>query len=182
MKRCAVCLTLFVVVACGAPTEKASEEATPDSLVIAPDVAERLAQFVSTDLTVDLEAVTPEDRAVLVELVGAAHLMDEIFFRQVWVDNPQLWSELESPSGPTLEDARAYYKVNFGPWDRLAEFEPFVGEMPHPDGAGFYPIDMTREEYIEQNQIPIEEYSDPLKSLDDLENLIITYIQKMGIL
>jgi len=147
MKRLTVCLTLLILVACGAPSEKTSEEASAGGLVIAPDVAERLAQFVPTDLTVDLDAVTPEDRAVLVELLGAAQLMDKIFLRQVEVDNAQLWSELESLSGPILDDARAYFQVNFGPWDRLAEFAPFIGELPHPDGAGFYPVDMTREEF-----------------------------------
>jgi hypothetical protein len=35
----------------------------------------------------------------------------------------------------------------FGPWDRLADFEPFIGNLSHPKGAGFYPEDMTKEEF-----------------------------------
>ena len=31
------------------------------------------------------------------------------------------------------------------PWDRLAEWQPFVGHRPRPAGAGFYPEDLTRE-------------------------------------
>ena len=147
MKRFTVYLALLILAACGTPTEQASQEAVPEGPAIAPDVAERLAQFVPTDLTVDLDSVTPADRAVLVELLGAAEIMDEIFLRQVWVDNPHMRGELDSASGANIDDARAYFKVNFGPWDRLAEFEPFIGEMPHPDGAGFYPVDMTREEF-----------------------------------
>ena len=147
MKQITVFLTLLVLVACGAPPEKAPDEASAPGLTVVPDVAERLAQFVPTDLTVDLETVSPEDQAVLVELLGAAQIMDEIFLRQVWVDNPQLRDELKSQSETALNDARTYFKVNFGPWDRLAEFEPFIGEMPHPDGAGFYPVDLTREEF-----------------------------------
>ena len=35
----------------------------------------------------------------------------------------------------------------FGPWDRFADLEPFLGDQPHPPGAGYYPEDMTREEF-----------------------------------
>ena len=147
MQRLTVGLILLALVACGVPTGEAPEEVSPAGMAIVPDVADRLAQFVPTDLTVDLDALSDQDKAVLVELLKAAQIMDEVFLRQVWVDNPQLRSDLKVYSGPQAEDARAYFEVNFGPWDRLAEFEPFIGEMPHPDGAGFYPIDMTREEF-----------------------------------
>ena len=148
MKHPTIGLIVLSLVACGAPTEKAPEGSADAALVIVPDIAQRLAQFVPTDLTVDLDGLSDQDKAVLVELLGAAHIMDEIFLRQVWVDNPQFWqAHLETLSGPLADDARAYFKVNFGPWDRLDEFEPFLGEMPHPDGAGFYPIDMSREEF-----------------------------------
>ena len=139
MKRLLACSVILVLAGCAAPTEEAPEAAGDAGLAIVPDVAERLAQFVPTDLTVDLEALSDQDKAVLIELLGAAHIMDEIFFRQVWVDNPQFWSEhLEGLEGPLADDARAYFKVNFGPWDRLAEFAPFIGDMPHPEGAGYY--------------------------------------------
>ena len=35
----------------------------------------------------------------------------------------------------------------YGPWDRLAHRETFVGDHPHPPGAGFYPEDMTKQEW-----------------------------------
>ena len=148
MQRLTVCLILLALMACGTSPEKAPEETAETGLAIVPDVAERLAQFVPTELTVDLDTVSDQDKAVLVELLGAAHIMDEIFFRQVWVDNPRFWQEqMELLEGPLAEDARAYFKVNFGPWDRLAEFEPFIGDMLHPEGAGYYPVDITREEF-----------------------------------
>jgi hypothetical protein len=43
---------------------------------------------------------------------------------------------------------RAYVLLNYGPWDRLdnnAAFVPGVG--PRPDGAAFYPADMSKEEF-----------------------------------
>ena len=81
---------------------------------------------------------------MLVELLAAARLMDEIFLRQVWEGSPEMRQRLETEAD---EATREYFRVNFGPWDRLAELEPFIGDMPHPEGAGFYPVDMTREEF-----------------------------------
>src|SRR5699024_2921800 len=38
--------------------------------------------------------------------------------------------------------------INYGPWDRLNNNEPFVeGVGPKPAGANFYPADMSREEF-----------------------------------
>ncbi len=146
-KRIALSLLLVAMVACEAPVEEAPGAAEPEAPAIAGDVSERLAQFVPTDLTIDLEALSPTDRQVLVELLGAARLMDTIFLRQVWTGNPEFRAELDALTVEGIEDALTYYDVNFGPWDRLAEFEPFIGDRPHPDGAGYYPVDMTREEF-----------------------------------
>src|SRR5262249_10553747 len=40
-----------------------------------------------------------------------------------------------------------YFEINFGPWDRLDGMKPFFGNVPHPEGEGYYPEDMTREEF-----------------------------------
>ncbi|MEX1054675.1 MAG: Zn-dependent hydrolase, partial [Rhodothermales bacterium] len=43
---------------------------------------------------------------------------------------------------------RRYAGINYGPWDRLNDNEPFiVGVGPKPAGAQFYPPDMTKEEF-----------------------------------
>jgi hypothetical protein len=34
-----------------------------------------------------------------------------------------------------------------GPWDRIDGYAPFLGRQPHPPGAGFYPQDLTAEEF-----------------------------------
>ncbi len=162
--RLAACVATLLAVGCapGGPggTEESSTDATEppmQSAQIADDVQERLAQYAPTPLEADLSALSSEDRRVLELLVEASRLMDEIFLRQVWVDNPQMRERLEVAAGAegAGEDLRAaleFYRLNFGPWDRLADFEPFIGDMPHPDGAGYYPVDMTKrelEEYVE---------------------------------
>jgi len=47
---------------------------------------------------------------------------------------------------------RRFAELNYGPWDRLAGNGPFVaGVGPKPPGAGFYPLDMTKEEFERAN-------------------------------
>jgi len=154
MRQIAAFTALAVVAVLGgcAPAEEPESAADADSadtaveMEIAPDVDARLAQLVPTPLSADLSALSAEDRRVLDTLVQAAQLMDEIFLRQVWVGNPALRDRLQGLEGAGAEAAWEYYRVNFGPWDRLAAFEPFIGRMPHPEGAGYYPTDLSKEE------------------------------------
>jgi len=132
--------------ACQTP-EPAGEAAAggESTLIIAPDAEQRLARFAPTELTADLSGLGEGDRKVLGELVAAGRLMDEIFLRQAWEGGPAMRDELAAAS---IDGAvRTYFDVNFGPWDRLDGREPFIGEMPHPPGAGFYPVGMEGAEF-----------------------------------
>jgi len=131
-----------------AGTDEASNQGDQTfDMKIADDVQERLDQYAPTPLEADLSALTEQDRQVLDLLVQASRKLDQVFLRQVWVGNPELRDQLEAATGPEAEAALDYYRINFGPWDRLAGFEPFIGTMEHPEGAGFYPVDMTRDEF-----------------------------------
>jgi hypothetical protein len=114
---------------------------------IVPDIEKRVAQFVPTPFKADLSALSPADRKVLAKLTAAARLMDEIFLRQAWAGNPALRREIAAWKGPQADAARRYFDINFGPWDRVDEKKPFLGDKPHPPGAGFYPEDMTKEDF-----------------------------------
>ena len=35
----------------------------------------------------------------------------------------------------------------FGPWDPVDDDKPFVGNAPRPEGAGFYPADMSKADF-----------------------------------
>ena len=147
----AACAALAASLACtpAEEPESAADGARRGDVIemeIAPDVEERLAQFVPTRLEADLSSLSDRDRRVLDTLVQAAQLMDEIFLRQVWTGNPAFRDRLQGLEGPGAEAAWEYYEINFGPWDRLAAFEPFIGDTPHPPGAGYYPPDLTAAE------------------------------------
>jgi hypothetical protein len=145
---------LVAVTACGggspsggSETPQPAAKANATEMPILPDVQKRLAQYSPTPLRADLSGLSDEDRKVLGLLVDASRQLDEIFLRQAWAGNPALRDQMASWKGQDADAARQYFAINFGPWDRLDAFKPFLGDKAHPDGAGFYPEDMTRQEF-----------------------------------
>ena len=110
-------------------------------------IEERIRQFPATELTFDETLLSERDKQVLKGLGEAARYMDEIFLRQVSPRNPGWLSHLEA--SPRDEDKALlhYFRIMFGPWDRLEEHRPFTGEGEKPLGAGFYPPDLTKQEF-----------------------------------
>ena len=147
MRSILLSICLVAAVGCTPPAEESDATHEGTTLGVADNVAERLEQYAPTDMTADLSSLTDEDRQVLGLIIEGSRYMDEIFLRQVWQGNPGLQAELQGVEGPEMDAARAYFTVNFGPWDRLAEMAPFVGTKAHPPGAGYYPEDMDRAEF-----------------------------------
>jgi hypothetical protein len=133
----------LVVVGCGSSDESPHEI----HLMVAPDIEDRRAQFVEREVIADVSHLSDGDREALRHLVTAARATDEIFKRQAWVGNAELAPVVAGLEGPTSAAVRSYYRIMYGPWDRLAHFEPFIGDETHPPGAGFYPQDMTAAEF-----------------------------------
>jgi hypothetical protein len=127
-------------------TMPAGGAAPADAPAVADDVEARLDRLEPTPIEADLSALSAEDRRVLELVVEASRWLDPVFLRQVWAGNPELAEQVAGWSGGERGAAREYYHVNFGPWDRLEELEPFLGTASHPPGAGYYPEDMTKEE------------------------------------
>jgi hypothetical protein len=136
-------LVLLTLVACGPGQDETVSNGEPTALRVAQDIDARLARLAPTEMEVDLSGLPDSEIEALGHIMAAARLMDEIFLRQVSADNPALRDQVTS----LPEAAQVYFDANFGPWDRLSENEPFIGDTPHPSGAGYYPTDMTAEEF-----------------------------------
>ncbi len=134
-------VAMILVGACTAPKPPTA------SLAIAPDITVRRARFEPHMIGADLGSLSAGDRAALPHLVAAARQIDTVFKLQAWRKNLEFARRLGRLQGPDVQAARDYYRIMYGPWDRLEHFEPFIGKMPHPAGAGFYPEDMTRKEW-----------------------------------
>ncbi len=106
------------------------------------EIQDRLDNYTTFRLEADLDSLTEKQRQMLPLLMEAADIMDGLFQRQAYGDMTELLSRIGDPA------LRRYVEINYGPWDRLAGNEPFVeGVGPKPLGAGFYPADMTKEEF-----------------------------------
>ena len=125
------------------PTPAATAPAAKAALTAAPDVAQRLAQLPRTTVAYDMSQLSESDRAVVAKLIEASKQIDEIYWRQVSEENPKWREQLAKQGGPAYD----YFIANKGPWDRLKSDEPFIGTMKKPEGAGFYPSDITKEEF-----------------------------------
>jgi hypothetical protein len=100
-------------------------------------------QYATVRLTSDLSHLSESDREVVRLLIEAVQPMDDVFWTQAYGDKQ---AALALARGD--EAMRRYIEINYGPWDRLRDNEPFVpGVGPKPAGANLYPAAMTDDEF-----------------------------------
>ncbi len=103
--------------------------------------------YAPVTLSADLKGLTAKERTMVSLLIDAAKIMDDLFWQQAYPgDRAALLAGLKDP------EMRRFAEINYGPWDRLAGNAPFVpGVGAKPPGAGFYPLDMGKEEFERAN-------------------------------
>ncbi len=130
------CNTFILIALATSMLSTCSRAPEPEAtLSVTPDVAQRLAQFVPTVVEADLSTLSESERQVLDKLIEAGQYMDQAFLRQAWPENPTFREQLARQEGELTQPALAYFDVMYGPWDRLAHREPFVGQSP-PSSRG----------------------------------------------
>lgn len=124
----------FILSAC----QNGQENTTNDQMTI----QDRLDQYTEFTLTADLSGLSENQKKMIQILIDAAQAMDEVFWMEAYGDKQQLMDQIQNPK------AKRFAEINYGPWDRLNGNESFVeGIGPKPEGANFYPADMTKEEF-----------------------------------
>jgi hypothetical protein len=121
-----------------ATTAAAQPEASTDA-----DLAQKgLASYASVKLSADLSAFDSKQKQMIALLIEAADVTNSIYWQQGWGDKAALMQRIGDAS------TRQYAEINYGPWDRLNNDQPFVaGVGARPPGAQFYPADMTKDEF-----------------------------------
>ncbi|HEX2218523.1 MAG TPA: hypothetical protein VHG35_06940 [Gemmatimonadales bacterium] len=119
-----------------------SEESVVAGAGGAPSIEQKLDQYTRVRLTADLSGLSERERRMIPLLIEAAQEMDTIFWQQVYPARDSLLRQIGDSA------TRAYVLLNYGPWDRLDGNAPFVpGVGPRPEGAAFYPSDISKEEF-----------------------------------
>jgi hypothetical protein len=104
-------------------------------------IDDRLNQYTEFTLTADVSSLSDNQKEIITLLIDAGKAMDEVFWEEAYGNRQTL---LENIS----EKEQQFAHINYGPWDRLNGNEPFIDDVgPKPEGANFYPPDMTKEEF-----------------------------------
>jgi hypothetical protein len=151
MKKFTVLLLLVTLISCNSDKEarKPKKQVTQDVTTI--EMQKKLDKYVSFKLTADLNQLSEKEKQMLPLLIEAGKEMNKLFWYEAYGDKASLLESIDDPA------VKKFVKINYGPWDRLANNEPFVhGVGPKPAGANYYPADMSKEEF--------EAFDDPAKS------------------
>lgn len=133
-----ILVSITVMTSC---KENQSSE-TPETESNPTAMQENLNKYVPVKLTSDLSKLTDNERQMLPILIKAADKMNELFWYEAYGDPKDMLDVI------TDEDAKSFVRINYGPWDRLNGDAPFIeGAGDKPEGANFYPTDMTKEEF-----------------------------------
>jgi hypothetical protein len=133
--------TIALFAGCATQTSSTVAPITPSS-TMSPTPAQRLARYTTVKLVADESKLTPKELQTLPLLVDAARAMNDIYWVEAYGNRDSLTSGITDPV------VRQLVEINFGPWDRLDNNAPFVaGVGPKPDGANYYPRDMTKAEF-----------------------------------
>jgi hypothetical protein len=135
-------LSILTLAACQQGQAPANETAGAEAT--SGEAADGLSKLARIEMNPDVSYLTAEEREVVNLLIQAAGYMNEIYKRQTTPGYDQLRSDLAAKNDKGLLER---FDAFFGPWDPINDGEPFFGGKPKPAGAGFYPADLTKEEF-----------------------------------
>jgi hypothetical protein len=122
-----------------ATTEMA--DSTQTAGYIAVDSA-KLDVYAEFTLTSDLSRLSEKEKEILKILFQVADIMDDLYWKQSYGDKETFLNQIQDST------TRLFAEINYGPWDRLDDNKPFLqGFEAKPAGAGFYPQDMSEQEF-----------------------------------
>lgn len=126
------------IAACNVATANGTSSAEQAQAAAAADKVPAVAIAANTSF------LTGEEKQVVNLLIQASDLMTPIYLRQSFAGNPAIRAKIAASGDKALLDR---FDANLGPWDEFEDFKPFYGNAAKPAGAGFYPPDLTREQF-----------------------------------
>lgn len=155
MKNLAISFLALTIGCSGADTRPASENSgavSSEAPASAPAASretlqEMRAQFAIVDMDVNTSFLSDEERAVVNKLNEVGLLMSEIYLRQRDPQNPVTREAIQNSGLAQTDLLLEMFDLHFGPWDTLDHNKPFYGKTDMPAGAGFYPADLSKDEF-----------------------------------
>jgi len=117
-------------------------ESTSDEPTETGQIAKKLAAYKPVKLTTDISKLSDKEKEMIPLMIEVSKIMDELFWYEAYGKKDSLMQAISD------ETTRKYVEINYGPWDRLDNNNPFLsGAGTKPEGANYYPVDMTKEEF-----------------------------------
>lgn len=147
----AIATSSIMFLSCGKATDTNHKTATvsenqtltESSPTLLPEFKNRLNIYFPVKLNADIKHLTVNQKEMLVVLIEASRIMDDLFWRQAFGNNRD--SFLKTINDPQV---RRFADINYGPWDRLQGDNAFLTQTEEkPLGAQFYPADMSKAEF-----------------------------------
>ena len=128
--------SLYFFTSCDQAVKESKVEETTASEEVRTDI------YAPVKLTTDISQLSDSEKAIIPVLIEAAKIMDGLFWQQAYGDKEALMSSIKD------EKVKKFAQINYGPWDRLADNQPFIeGVGEKPLGANFYPEGMTKDDF-----------------------------------
>src|ERR1700722_12682918 len=139
----ALILVAIAITAFGFPkharlASQSREGARPVKLVVAPDLASRVAKFKLVHMPFNSKGLSAREIKMVKKLVDASGLLDCIYWRQSDPEGLKLYLSLINSTDTQEVLVRRYLKINGSRFDLIEDDQPFVGTEPAPPGRGFY--------------------------------------------
>lgn len=147
-----------------AVAEKQPEDRPETQFAALPRVRRQLEKFAPYEMRWNRDLLSEHHAAMLHHLIEASRIMDELFLRQVSNRNVQIRADLSRTDDPGKEDISHYFRIMFGPYDRLDHDRPFINVPRKLPGATFYPGNMDKgefEKWIEEHPEDEEAFTSP---------------------
>jgi hypothetical protein len=85
--------------------------------------------------------VAADLKPLLAPLKRAADAIDRVYWQQYSPEGAAMLRALQEEGSERARSLAELLQIHYGPWDRHARDEPFVGRRPRPQGVAFYPED-----------------------------------------
>lgn len=104
-------------------------------------------KFAAVPMEVDTSFLSDSERAVVNKLMEASKPINQIYMKQLSVDNGAIRKSIVSSDAENKKMLLKMFDLHYGPCDTLDNNHVFFGDVDCPPGGGFYPADMTKEEF-----------------------------------
>ncbi|MGC8928066.1 MAG: dipeptidyl-peptidase 3 family protein [Myxococcota bacterium] len=114
------------------------------SFIGAEDMKALMKKFDFYNSTVDIRGLPDSEKRCILKLLETGPYIDKIFLKQNFSKSLEILDEIKRSKN---KDLLTLFNIHYGPFDRTEENKPFYKDFQRPAGGGFYPDDISREEF-----------------------------------